>query len=146
MQFQGSVPIKADRQAVWDLLMDPQKVGSCGPGVERVEVVDPRRFRIHAKVGIGLIRATFAVDVERTEETEPDFAVLKGTGKAPGSAVDGNAEMSLSDGPDGWTLMEWKADVHIHGKLASVGARLIEGTARKMIDQTFDCIRVKLEA
>ena len=76
----------------------------------------------------------------------PDHAVLKGTGKAPGSAVDGAAQMKLSDGPDGGTLMDWTADVHIHGKLASVGARLIEGTAKKMIAQTFDCIRLKLEA
>ena len=146
MQFQGTVPIKADRQKVWDLLMDPEKVGTCGPGVERVEVLDATRFKIHAKVGIGLIRATFAIDIERTQEQAPDFAILKGTGKAPGSAVDGQAEMRLSDGPDGATVMDWTADVHIHGKLASVGARLIEGTAKKMMDQTFDCIRVKLEA
>ena len=146
MHFEGHVPIKADRQKTWDLLMDPQKVGSCGPGVERVEVIDDKRFKIHARVGIGLIRATFAVDVERTDETPPDYAQLKGTGKAPGSAVDGVAEMHLSDGPDGTTIMDWTADVHIHGKLASVGARLIEGRAKKMIDQTFDCIRAKLEA
>lgn len=145
MHFEGHVPIKADRQKTWDLLMDPQKVGSCGPGVERVEVLDDKRFRIHAKVGIGLIRATFAVVVERADERAPDYAQLKGTGKAPGSAVDGVAEMHLSDGADGTTIMDWKADVQIHGKLASVGARLIEGTAKKMIDQTFDCIRVKLE-
>jgi carbon monoxide dehydrogenase subunit G len=146
MHFEGHVPIKADRQKVWDLLMDPQKVGTCGPGVEKVEVVDDSHFKIHAKVGIGLIRATFAVDVERTETVPPDHAVLKGSGKAPGSAVDGSAKMALSDGPDGTTVMDWTADVHIHGKLASVGARLIEGTAQKMIAQTFDCIRVKLEA
>jgi carbon monoxide dehydrogenase subunit G len=39
--------------------MDPQKVGTCGPGVEKVEVIDDTHFKIHAKVGIGLIRATF---------------------------------------------------------------------------------------
>ncbi len=146
MHFEGTVPIKADRQRTWDLLMDPQQVGGCGPGVERVEVIDDTHFRVHAKVGIGLIRATFAVDVERTEAVAPDHAVLRGSGKAPGSAVDGGARMVLSDGPDGTTVMDWTADVHIHGKLASVGARLIEGTAQKMIAQTFDCIRVKLEA
>jgi carbon monoxide dehydrogenase subunit G len=42
--------------------------------------------------------------------------------------------------------MDWAADVTIHGKLASVGARLIEGTARKLIDQTFDCMRSRMEA
>jgi len=43
-------------------------------------------------------------------------------------------------------VMDWNADVSIAGTLASVGARLIEGTANKMINQTFDCMRAKLEA
>ena len=53
--------------------------------------------------------------------------------------------MALSDTAGG-TSMAWEADVNIAGTLASVGARLIEGTANKMIGQTFDCIRAKLEA
>jgi carbon monoxide dehydrogenase subunit G len=60
--------------------------------------------------------------------------------------VDATAEMRLSDGPDGTTVMDWNADVNLSGTLASVGARLIEGTADKMIGQTFDCMREKLEA
>jgi carbon monoxide dehydrogenase subunit G len=54
--------------------------------------------------------------------------------------------MALSDGTDGRTVMDWSADVLIGGTLASVGARLIEGTANKMIGQTFDCIRSRLES
>ena len=53
--------------------------------------------------------------------------------------------MTLADGPDGATMMDWVADVTIAGTIASVGARLIEGTANKMIGQTFDCMRAKLE-
>ena len=107
---------------------------------------DDAHFKVVARIGIGPIRATFGIDVTRGEQREPDYAELAGTGKAPGSAVDGTARMDLSDGPDGTTVMDWIADVHIHGKLASVGARLIEGTAKKMIEQTFDCMRAKLEA
>jgi carbon monoxide dehydrogenase subunit G len=54
--------------------------------------------------------------------------------------------MHLSDGPDGTTVMDWSADVNLSGTLASVGARLIDGTANKMIGQTFECMRTKLEA
>ena len=60
--------------------------------------------------------------------------------------MDATAEMRLSDGPDGATVMDWNANVDLSGTLASVGARLIEGTANKMITQTFDCMRTKLEA
>jgi len=54
--------------------------------------------------------------------------------------------MTAAGGPEGLrprdsTVMEWSADVAIHGKLASAGSRLIEGTVKKVIGQTFDCIR-----
>ncbi len=146
MHFDGSVPIKADRARVWAFVTDPTQVASCGPGVDSVEVIDERHFKVVARIGIGMIKATFGIDVTRGEEREPDFAALIGTGKAPGSAVDRSARMDLSDGPDGATVMDWSADIHIHGRLASVGARLIEGTSRKLIAQTFDCMRAKLEA
>jgi carbon monoxide dehydrogenase subunit G len=146
MKFEGTVDIRAPRERVWEFLMDPNQVGPCGPGVESIEVIDETHFKAKAKVGIGFISARFNVDMEIAERDAPDRAVIKAHGQAPGSAVDATATMTLSDGPDGATTMVWGADVVIGGTLASVGARLIEGTANKMIGQTFDCIRAKLEA
>lgn len=146
MHFEGTTQINAPRDRVWDFLMDPNQVGSCGPGVESIEVVDADHFKVRAKVGVGFISARFAVEMTVAERTEPDLAVLKAHGQAPGSAVDATARMALSGAPEGPTTMDWSADVAISGTLASVGARMIEGTANKMIGQTFDCIRSKLEA
>jgi uncharacterized protein len=145
MHFEGSVPIKASRDKVWAFVIDPNQVGQCGPGVEKIEVVDDTHFKATAKVGIGFISARFNVDMTFAELTPPDKAVIKAHGQAPGSAVDADAQMALSDGPDGTTVMDWTADVNIAGTLAGVGARLIEGTANKMIGQTFECMRAKLE-
>ena len=146
MQFSGSLEIAAPRDRVWAFLMDPNQVGSCGPGVESIEVVDADHFKAKAKVGVGFISARFTVDMSIPERIEPDHAQIKAHGQAPGSAVDATADMSLSGPAEGPTTMAWSADVHIAGTLASVGARMIEGTANKMIGQTFDCIRAKLEA
>jgi carbon monoxide dehydrogenase subunit G len=146
MKFSGTVDINAPRERVWAFLMDPNEVGSCGPGVESIEVVDETHFKAKAKVGIGFISARFNVDMEIAERDEPNQAVIKARGQAPGSAVDATATMALKDGDAGGTVMDWAADVLIGGTLASVGARLIEGTANKMIGQTFDCIKAKLEA
>ena len=145
MKFEGTVDIGAPRQKVWAFLMDPNQVGPCGPGVETIEVVDETHFKAKAKVGIGFISARFNVDMEIAERDEPNQAVIKARGQAPGSAVDATATMALKDGESGGTVMDWAADVLIGGTLASVGARLIEGTANKMITQTFDCMRTKLE-
>lgn len=145
MQFEGSVPIKASREKVWAFVIDPDQVGQCGPGVEKIEIVDATHFKVVAKVGIGFISARFNVDMTFAEQEAPDRALIKAHGQAPGSAVDATAEMRLSDGADGATVMDWNANVDLSGTLASVGARLIEGTANKMITQTFDCMRTKLE-
>ena len=146
MQFKGTVEIAAPRDKVWAFLMDPNQVGTCGPGVETIEVIDADHFKAKAKVGVGFISARFVVDMTVAERSEPDLAVLKAHGQAPGSAVDATADMRLSGPAEGPTTMDWSADVAIAGTIASVGARLIEGTANKMIGQTFDCIRAKLEA
>jgi len=146
MKFAGTVDIAAPRDKVWAFVTDPNQVGQCGPGVESIEVIDGTHFKATAKVGIGFISARFVVNMDMAELDPPDRAVIKAHGQAPGSAVDATAQMTLSDGPNGGTTMDWSADVAIAGSLASLGARLIEGTANKMIGQTFACMKSKLEA
>ena len=147
MEFSGSVDIPAPRDQVFAFVTDPNRVGSCGPGVESIEIVDPTHFKARAKVGVGFISARFVVDLEIAEQQAPDMAVIKARGQAPGSAVDALGRINLADGPEpGTTTMQWAAEVNISGMIASVGARLIESTANKMIAQTFDCMRAKISA
>ena len=145
MHFEGSVDIAAPRDRVWAFVIDPNQVGQCGPGVETIEVVDDTHFKATAKVGVGFISARFVVNMEIAEMTPPEASTIKAHGQAPGSAVDATAHMRLSENGSGGTRMDWDADVSISGTLASVGARMIEGTANKMIGQTFDCMKSKLE-
>lgn len=147
MRFQGSVEIHAPRDRVWAFLIDPNQVGACGPGVESIEVIDDTHFNAIAKVGVGFITARFTVKLEMADLDAPNRAQVKAHGQAPGSAVDATAEMRLADGADPETTrMDWEANVAIAGTIASVGARLIEGTANKLIGQSFECIRSKLES
>ena len=88
MHFEGSVPIKASREKVWAFVIDPEQVGQCGPGVEKIEVVDATHFKATAKVGVGFINARFNVDMTFAELEAPDRALIKAHGQAPGSAVD----------------------------------------------------------
>jgi carbon monoxide dehydrogenase subunit G len=147
MQFSGDVDIRAPREKVFAFLIDPNQVGSCGPGVESIEVIDDTHFRARAKVGVGFISARFTIDLDLAEARAPDRAVIKAHGQAPGSAVDALGTMNLLDGDEpNTTQMLWAADVQISGMIASVGARLVNSTADKLIKQTFDCIKAKLEA
>lgn len=147
MEFSGAVDIPAPRDQVFAFVIDPNRVGQCGPGVESIEVIDATHFRAKAKVGVGFIQARFVVDLEIAEMRAPDMAIIRAHGQAPGSAVDGLGRMNLVDGPEpGTTTMLWAAEVSLSGMLASVGARMVEGTANKMIGQTFDCMRAKIVA
>ena len=146
MQFTGTERITAARDRVWVFLMDPNRVAACGPGVESVEVVDADHFRVRAKVSVGFISARFMLDMAMAERVEPDVAVIRARGQAPGSAVEGQARMVLSGQPEGPTDLAWTADVTITGTLAAVGRPLIEGTAKKIIAQVFTCFRSQLEA
>ena len=146
MRFEGTVEIAAPRDKVWSFVTDPALVGQCGPGVESVEVIDDSHFKAKAKVGIGFISARFNADGEMIIIAAPEHAEVKIHGQAPGSAADAVATMRLRHGDAGMTIMVWAADVIISGSLASVGARLIEGTANKLIAQTFACMKTKLEA
>jgi carbon monoxide dehydrogenase subunit G len=146
MHFSGTTEIAADRETVWRFVVDPEQIGTCGPGVESIEKLNPTQYRATARVGVGFISARFVVSLELVDTEEPIRAVIKARGQAPGSAVDALGTMHLSGPPEGPTTMAWEANVDISGTLASVGGRLIEGTANKMIGQTFDCVRTRLEA
>ena len=113
MHFSGTEEIAAPRQKVWDFLMNPDAVGSCGPGVQSIEVVDADHFNARAKVGVGFINATFNVHMTFVERVPLERAKIEARGQAPGSAVDAVGEMTLSDGLNDGTKMEWSANVNI---------------------------------
>lgn len=144
MDFNGTVEIDAPRTAVWDLLLDFEQLATCGPGVQSVEWLDATHARVKAKIGVGFMTLGFTVELELVEIEAPDRAVIRAAGTAPGNQVEANGQMRLSGPAEGPTTMDWSATVDMFGSLAGVGSRMIEGTAAKMIDQTFDCVRARL--
>jgi uncharacterized protein len=144
MRFSGTERIPAPKERVWDFLTDPQSVAQCVPDVESLEVVDPSRFKAQVKAGIGPVRGKFGFDVAWKELTQPSRARMSAQGKSGGSAVTVDSTMDLADASEGETDLAWSADVVAHGLIASVGARLLDGFAKKQTEQFFGCIRQKL--
>src|SRR5436190_18079098 len=106
MKLSGDVTIKAPRKKVWDFMTDPNQIGQCVPGVEKIEMIEPlKKYRGIVSVGFGAVKARFTGDVDVLELDEPNHAKLKAHGTASGSAADAMSEMKLSDGPDGSTLV-----------------------------------------
>jgi len=146
MKLEGDVTIQAPREKVWDFLLDIKGMSACIPGLESLETVEPdRKYRATASVGLGTVKVRFDADVEWLELERPARALMKGHGTAPGSAGDATAEMILSDGPEGSTLLTWWADVLISGTIASLASRLMGSVTKKLTTAFFDCVKERIE-
>ncbi len=141
MEFSGTQTIAAPIEMVWAFLLDVNKVAVCVPGFQSLEVLGEEHWKAVVAVGIGPVKAKFTLDVTRPEMQEPERMVVKGRGKAPGSAVELAGEMQLTALEEGQTRMDWKATVTVSGTIASVGARLLQGVADKLTQQFFACLK-----
>ena len=146
MEFSGTQTIAAPIEKVWTFLMDVNNVAECAPGFQSLEVLGEEHWKALVGVGIGAVKAKFTLDVTRPELQEPEHMVVKGRGKAPGSAVELFGDMHLASLGDGQTQMDWKATVVVSGTIASVGARLLNGAAERLTGQFFACLKKKLSA
>ena len=146
MKLAGDVTIKAPRKKVWDFMTDPNQIGQCVPGVEKIEMIEPlKKYRGVVSVGFGAVKARFSGDVDVLELEEPNYAKLKAHGTASGSAADAISEMKLSDGPDGSTIVNWTADVVVGGQLASLASRLMVPVSQKLAGVFYEAVRKKIE-
>ncbi|HLI68142.1 MAG TPA: carbon monoxide dehydrogenase subunit G [Ktedonobacteraceae bacterium] len=146
MEFSGTQTIAAPIQKVWEFLMDVNNVAGCAPGFQSLEVLGDEHWKAIVNVGVGPVKAKFTMDVTRPEVKEPEHMVVKGRGKAPGSAVELTGDMHLTAVQENETRMDWKADVTVSGTIASVGARLLSGATDRLTAQFFDCLKQKLQA
>lgn len=144
MEFSGTQTMAAPIENVWAFLMDVNQVAGCAPGFQSLEVLEEEHWKAVVAVGVGAVKAKFTLDVTRPEASAPDHMVVKARGKAPGSAVDMTGDMQLTALDTGDTRMDWKASVVVSGTIASVGARLLSGTAERLTGQFFNCLRSKL--
>jgi carbon monoxide dehydrogenase subunit G len=137
MQMSGDVSIAADRQHVWTALNDPDVLRQCIPGCESVtrEADNVLLAKVTAK--IGPIKTGFSGKVTLSELDPPNSYVIsgEGSGGAAGFAK-GSAAVKLTT-VGNLTQLHYQVDAAVGGKLAQIGARLIDSTARKMAEDFF---------
>ncbi len=135
LEFAGAPEIAATPERAWDCLMDHELVASCAPGVETVEPLDETHFRVVSAIGVGAIKARFKLNVELTDLVPPTSLEIAVRGTAPGSAVDALTTLRIEALAAGRSRLSWTATANVRGTLASVGSRLMKGTARKLTEQ-----------
>jgi carbon monoxide dehydrogenase subunit G len=137
MDISGEYRIAAPREAVWRALNDPEILKQCIPGCEELEKVSDTEFAGKITAKVGPVKARFSGKVTLSDLDPPNGYKIagEGSGGAAGFAK-GGADVRLTDDGAG-TLLAYKVDAQIGGKLAQIGSRLIEGTVRKNADDFF---------
>lgn len=137
MEITGEYRIPAPRQAVWDALNDPEMLRISLPGCKSLDRTGANEFTATIAARIGPVSATFKGKVELSDLDPPNGYTLSGRGQGgPAGFAKGGAKVSLQSVGDE-TLLRYKADVDVGGKLASVGSRLIGGVAASMAEEFF---------
>jgi carbon monoxide dehydrogenase subunit G len=137
MDMTGSYRIAASRDAVWAALNDPDVLKQCIPGCETLEMLSPTEMKATVTSKIGPVKARFSGKVSLGDLNPPESYTIsgEGTGGAAGFAK-GGAEVRLTeDGAE--TVLDYTAKAQVGGKIAQLGARLIDGVAKKMADEFF---------
>lgn len=136
MTMTGEVDLPATRQVVWEALNDPEVLKACIPGCQSLEKVGDNSLQAVAKVKVGPVAATFKGKVDLLDLDPPNGYRISGEGEGGVAGfAKGGATVKLSDMPGG-TKLAYDVEAQVGGKLAQLGARLIDGVA-KMADQFF---------
>ena len=139
MQMNDSQRIPASREKVWAALNDPEILRQCIPGCQSLEQTAPNEMTATAVFKVGPVKATFGGKVMLSDLDPPNGYRIsgEGSGGVAGFAKGGATVKLVAEGPD-VTILAYEVDAQIGGKLAQLGSRLIDSTAKKLAGQFFE--------
>lgn len=137
MKMTGEELISAPQQRVWEALNDPEVLKQCIPGCEEIKKTSPTEFEARVVAKVGPVKATFNGAVRLSDIDAPNGYTISGEGKGGAAGfAKGGAKVRLT--PEGSsTRLAYEVDAQVGGKLAQIGSRLIDSTAKKMADEFF---------
>lgn len=137
MDMSGEYRLPAPREAVWKALNDPEMLKASIPGCDELVMKSDTELSAKVTAKVGPVKAKFAGDVRLEDLNPPESYRLVGEGKGGAAGfAKGGANVSLEE-VGNETILRYTAHADIGGKLAQLGSRLINGTAKKMADEFF---------
>lgn len=153
MIVEGEFTFQGPRETVWDLLHDPAVLAKALPGARELIRAGDDKFQGVMVVGVGPVTAgEFSVTVALADQTRPERFSMQVEGKGAIGFARGSARVELTDPPGagagagGGTLMRYRADLQIGGKIAGVGQRVIDSAARTITRQGLEALNREMES
>ncbi len=144
LEYNGSEQVPLAKAAVWEFINDPQKVASCLPDVKEVTVHDDKNFDALVTVGLGPVRGNFKFKITLDPQPGGDRMNVKISGGGFGSAVDLLAGADLKDNGDNTTTLDWSGAATMRGPIATIGGRVLDAQAQKLISSTFANVKTRM--
>ena len=144
LQWHGQEVVPAGIAKVWDFIIDPQRIATCVPDVIEATVHDARTFDTIVGVAVGPVRGKFKFKIALDPQPGGTHMNMKISGGGLGSVVDLVAGADLSDNGDATTTLDWQGSASMRGPVATVGGRVIDAQAKRVITTTFANIKTRL--
>jgi carbon monoxide dehydrogenase subunit G len=137
VELTGQERIAAPRAQVWQALNDPDILKACIPGCESIELLSPTEMKARITLKLGPIKASFSGQVTLSNVDPPNGYTISGEGSG-GSAggARGSADVRLAEDGDG-SLLTYRVSSQVTGKVAQLGARLVDSAAQKLAGDFF---------
>lgn len=137
MDMSGEYRIPATRETVWAALNDPVVLKECIPGCESLEKTSETDMAAVVTMKVGPVKAKFKGAVTLSDLDPPKSYKISGEGKGGAAGfAKGGADITLTeDGPE--TILNYTAKAQVGGKLAQLGSRMIDSTAKRIADEFF---------
>jgi carbon monoxide dehydrogenase subunit G len=143
VKLAGTALLPGSREEVWKLLTDPERLVKILPGAERLEPDGPDRYKVSVKFGIAAITGKYAGAVQLTDQKPPDSLRMRVEGKGLPGFMKGDGQIQLRQKGE-QTEVRYSGEAQVGGLIASVGQRMIEGAAKKIVQQFFDAAAAQL--
>ena len=144
MEMSGEYRIPAPRETVWAALNDPEVLKACIPGCDSLEKTSDTEMTAAVTTKVGPVKAKFTGAVTLSNIRPPEGYTISGEGKGGVAGfAKGGADVALEADGAG-TILRYTAKAQVGGKLAQLGARLIDSTAKKMADEFFGAFSARL--
>lgn len=140
MDMTGQQTIPAPRETVWEALNDPEVLKACIPGCEEIEKTGDTGFTAKVAAKVGPVKAKFSGAVELKDLNPPVSYTIAGEGKGGAAGfAKGGAKVELEEADGGAaTVLKYEVNASVGGKLAQIGGRLIDSTAKKYANDFFE--------
>jgi carbon monoxide dehydrogenase subunit G len=146
MHLEGKFAVRAGQSEVYQFLTDPQTVSRHMPDVKETEFQDADHFTVKARVGISHIKGLMVMKLSITDRNPPVSTTVIGKGTGLASVVDMVTSFSLELGAGGQTIVNWRGDVNVAGKLAAFGPQgLLDRVGQQNVDRFIAGIKAGID-